>query len=277
MSQLLVYMQNQSLSGMDNLLQEAVFLVWILGVIVIGINCITEGHLFGAGMIQNYIITLLKIGAFLFIVGNWKEIAVDVIFKSFEVAGITAGNLTEMQTPSGIFMTGFKLCKDVWAGIFRTSDWHIVLGIMPLLLLQWATCLTIVVAFGMMAIRFFLSVIEFYIFAGLSIILIPFGMVPRLQFLFDNVITGLFRFGIKYMTMIFVLGIGQGFFSTATTPLAADSSVDMLLKAAVSVILYMMIVIEIPNIVSAMIYGSPSTSSSAMSMIGRVAGKFGPG
>ena len=55
-----------------------------------------------------------------------------------------------------------------------------------------------------------------------------------------------------------------------------DSSVDMLLKAAVSVILYMMIVIEIPNIVSAMIYGSPSTSSSAMGMIGRVAGKLGP-
>jgi P-type conjugative transfer protein TrbL len=269
-------MKEQSLAGMDNLLPEAVFLVWILGVIIIGINSITEGHLFGAGMIQNYIITLIKIGAFLFIVGNWREIAIDVVFKSFEIAGITAGNLTEMQTPSGIFMTGFKLCKDVWGSIFRFADWQIVMGIMPLLLLQWATCLTIVLAFGMMAIRFFLTVIEFYVFAGLSIILVPFGMVPRFKFLFDNVISGLFRFGIKYMTMIFILGIGQGFFSTATTPLEADSSVDMLLKAAVSVILYMMIVIEIPNIVSAMIYGSPSTNSSAMGMIGRVAGKLGP-
>ena len=269
-------MQEQSLAGMDNLLSEAVFLVWILGVIIIGINSITEGHLFGAGMIQDYIIVLIKIGAFLFIVGNWREICVEVIFKSFEIAGITAGNLTEMETPSSIFMTGFKLSKDVWASIFRFSDWKIVMGILPLLLLQWATCLTIVLAFGMMAIRFFLTIIEFYVFSGLSIILVPFGMVPRLQFLFDNVISGLFRFGIKYMTMIFILGIGQGFFSTATTPLEADSSVDMLLKAAVSVILYMMIVIEVPNIVSAMINGSPSTDSSAMGMIGRVAGKLGP-
>ena len=247
--------------GMQNLLPEAIFLVWILGIITICVQSIMDGHLFGAGALQNYIVVLIKIGTFLFIVGNWQEIAIDVIFKSFEVAGLTAGNIATPVDPSTIFMSGFIMVQDVIAGVFGRSGWQVVLGTLPLLLLQQSICLVIILAFGYMAIMFFVANLEFYVCASLSIILVPFGMIPFFRSLFDTVVAGLFRNGVKYMTMLFVLGIGQNFFQASNTALAADSAWQYLLKAAVGVVMYAFIVSRIPTYVSAMIQGSPSSDS----------------
>lgn len=265
----LTYLQTQCITAMGNLTGEAVFLVWIFGIITIGIHSITDGHLFGSGMVQNYIVVLIKVGVFLFMVGNWQEISIDVIFKSFELAGQVASNYETAISPSNIFMTGFTMTKNVMAAVFKTTDWYMVLGNLPLLLLQLNVCLVIIAACGYMAIMFLLVNIEFYIFAGLSIILVPFGMVPQLRFLFDNVISGLFNFGVKYMTMVFVIGLGHTFLFSAAT-LEATSSIDVLLKSAVGVIVFTFLVIRVPDLVSGMIYGAPSRDS-GLGMLGNAA------
>lgn len=256
----LTYLQNQCVAAMGNLAAEAVFLVWILGIITIGIQSITDGHLFGAGMIQNYIVVLMKIGVFLFIVGNWQEITIEVIFKSFLVAGQVASNFETVISPSKIFMAGFEMTKSILAAVFKTTNWMVVIGNLPYLLLQLNVCLLIIAACGYMAIAYLLVNIEFYAFAALSIILVPFGLVPQLRFLFDNAIAGLFRYGVKFMAMVFVLGLGYTFFFDQKA-LAADSAPDVLLKSAVGAIVFTFLVVRIPDLVSSMINGSPSHDS----------------
>ena len=256
----LTYFQNQCVTAMGNLASEAIFLVWILGVITIGIQCILDGHIFGSGMIQNYIVTLIKISAFLFIVGNWHEITIDVIFKSFELAGQVASNYETTISPSKMFLAGFEMTKLIFGAIFKTTNWMIVLGNLPLLLLQLNVCLLIIAACGYMAIAYILVNIEFYVAAALSIILVPFGMVPQLRFLFDNVISGMFKYGVKFMTMVFVIGLGYTFFFNQAT-LAADSAPEVLIKSAVGAIVFTLLVVRLPDLVCGMISGAPSHDS----------------
>ena len=152
------------------------------------------------------------------------------------------------------------MTQKVMEAVFQTTDWKIVFGNLPLLFLQLNICLLIIAACAYMAISYLMVNIEFYFFAALSVILVPFGMVPQLSFLFDNAITGLFRYGVKFMTMVFIVGLGNSFYFSPTT-LAADSAPDVMIKSAVGAIVFTFLVIRVPDLVSGMISGAPSQDS----------------
>ena len=267
----LSFFQTQCLVGMNNLMSEAYYLVWILGIITLCVRLVTEGHVFGSGSWTAYIMVTFKVGIYLFLVQNWHEFSIDIIFKSFEVAGLEAGNIqTNKIDVSGIMMTGFRLTQNLLMSIMQTTGWQIVMGILPLLLLQTFAILAIILAFGFMAMQFFLVTVEYYVFAAAAIILIPFGMIPQFKFLFDSVISGLFKIGVKYMIIIFVTGLGQTFFSSAA--LAADSAPGIILQAVISVFVYAAVIITMPSVISGMIQGSPSSGSGVASIVSTATG-----
>ena len=57
------------------------------------------------------------------------------------------------------------------------------------------------------ALQLFLTIIEFYIFAALSTIFIPFGVFRHTKFLFDQTIRGLVSFGCKMMGTFFLIAV----------------------------------------------------------------------
>lgn len=259
LNDLLTYFQDQCLAGLNRLLPEALFLVWVLGIILICLQMVTQGQIFGSGLWQKTIITVLKIGAFIFLVTNWEEISIKVIFKSFEVAGQTAGNFSEQVRPSEILMHGFILTKEVLAGVWTAA----LAGSFLLMLVKLVMCLAIIAAFAYIAITVFLVNIEFYLTAALSVILLPFGMIPYLKFLFDNVVSAMFSFGVKYMVITFLIGLGSAIFSSWNTALGVDTPPMDLIKAVVGVAVWCVMCLQIPGLVSGMIYGSPSYDSGA--------------
>lgn len=254
---LLTYFQTQCLNGLNYLLPEALFLVWIFGVILICLRIMTKGMIFGKGSWQNYIITTLKIGVFIFLVTNWEEIAINIIFKSFEVAGQTASNVSVNVKPSGILSLGFTITQQVFADVLKSF----IMNAFFVAVLRLLMCLVIVGAFAYMAILFFLVTIEFYLTASLSVILIPFGMISYLKFLFDNVVSAMFSFGVKYMTMVFILGLGASLFTSWNVSLDANTQWQDLAKVAVGIGVYCVMCLKIPELVSGMIHGEPSYDS----------------
>ena len=261
------YLQTQCLVGMSNLVNEAYLLVFLLGIIVLVLRLVTDGHIFGGGSWTTYILMILKIGAFIFLVKNWQKITIDILLKSFEVAGMTAGNISVANIDaSGIFTMGFKMTQNLLTSVTKTCGWQIVMGILPLLLLQMTAVVLIILAFGFMALQYFLISVEFYVFASAAVILIPFGMVPKLKFLFDNVVSGLFSLGVKYMTIIFIIGLGQSIFSESA--LAANSGPEVILRALVGVLVYAAMITMIPSLVAGMIHGSPDGDSRAAGIVG---------
>ncbi|MDR3560568.1 MAG: type IV secretion system protein [Negativicutes bacterium] len=259
LNDLLTYFQDQCLAGLNYLLPEALFLVWVLGIILICLQMVTQGQIFGSGSWQKTVITVLKIGAFIFLVTNWEEISIHLIFKSFEVAGPVASNYSQAVRPSEILMHGFVLTKEVLAGVWTAA----LTGSFFLMLVKLAMCLAIIAAFAYIAITVFLVNIEFYLTAALSVILLPFGMIPYLKFLFDNVVSAMFSFGAKYMVITFLLGLGSAIFSSWNTALGADTPPLDLVKAVVGVAVWCIMCLQIPGLVSGMIYGAPSYDSGA--------------
>ena len=257
LNDLLTYFQAQCLNGLKSLLPEALFLVWAFGIILICMRMITQGNIFGSGSWQSYIIMTLKIGVFVFLVTNWEDITINIIFKSFEVAGQTASNISANVKPSGILSLGFTITQNVFADVLKSF----IMNAFFVMALRLLMCLVIIAAFSYMAIMFFLVTIEFYLTASLSVILIPFGMVPYLKFLFNNVVSAMFSFGIKYMTMVFILGLGANLFTSWNVSLDANTQWQSLAQVAVGVVVYCVMCLKIPELVSGMIHGAPSHDS----------------
>jgi len=199
----------------------------------------------------------LKIGVFVFLVTNWEDITINIIFKSFEVAGQTASNISANVKPSGILSLGFTITQNVFADVLKSF----IMNAFFVMALRLLMCLVIIAAFSYMAIMFFLVTIEFYLTASLSVILIPFGMVPYLKFLFNNVVAAMFSFGIKYMTMVFILGLGANLFTSWNVSLDANTQWQSLAQVAVGIVVYCVMCLKIPELVSGMIHGAPSYDS----------------
>lgn len=257
LNDLLTYFQTQCLNGLNFLLPEALFLVWAFGIILICMRIITQGNIFGSGSWQSYIITVLKIGVFVFLVTNWEEITINIIFKSFEIAGQTASNISVNVKPAGILSLGFTITQQVFADVLKSF----IMNAFFVMALRLLMCLVIIAAFAYIAIMFFLVTIEFYLTASLSVILIPFGMISYLKFLFNNVVSAMFSFGVKYMTMVFILGLGASLFTSWNVSLDANTQWQDLAQVAVGVVVYCVMCLKIPDLVSGMIHGSPSHDS----------------
>jgi len=249
------YFRDQCLAGMQNLTPEANFLIYVFGVFEI---CMMWGAFFGDVDPKDYIIKILKIGAFVFIVANWKEISIDVFFESFKTAGLTASNTTTAADPSSVLNKGIFLTKDVLDAIIETSGWQTVLGTLSTWIVKLLFCIVVMCGFGWMAMQLVLLNIEYYIFAALSIILIPFGMIKYTTFLFQGVIRAVFAFGIKIMVITFIFGIGIKIFNGWTTSISAESKIEELVQASFGAMIYAFLVWKIPNIASSIISGMPS-------------------
>lgn len=65
----------------------------------------------------------------------------------------------------------------------------------------------IIFAHCWIALQVFLTLIEFYIYAALSTIFIPFGVFRHTKFLFDQTVRGLISFGLKLMGTFFLIAV----------------------------------------------------------------------
>lgn len=142
-----------------------------------------------------------------------------------------------------------------------------------------------------MALQVTITLIEYYMVTSLGVILLPFGMLRYTKFLYSQLVKGFFTFGIKLMTVYFICGLaghvmtGLGKIMVAKHEQATSDSIvaasggmlnDDIAKIIVNpdyfdksvnygdVLNFMLFYIimgylvwKIPNLVSAMVSGSP--------------------
>ena len=157
-----------------------------------------------------------------------------------------------------------------------------------------------------MALQVTITLIEYYMVTSLGVILLPFGMLRYTKFLYSQLVKGFFTFGIKLMTVYFICGlaghvmtglgkimVGKHEQATANSIVAAsggmlnddiaqiivnpdyfDKSVNYgdVLNFMLFYIIMGYLVWKIPNLVSAMVSGSPQldAGSALRSAIGGV-------
>ena len=269
---LLSFFPNSSVAGFEHLLPYAVELLVSLAIIDIA----TTWTLYDGQFKLSQICTkIIKYGFFFFLVYNLPTM-IDMIAESFKIAGLTAAGIdtqADFIMPSALLDKGFAACGNVWESysVTNTPAGTIIVTIIAMALTLGA--------FFFIALQVLLTQIELYIFAGLAVILVPFGALGYTSFLFQRVVSAVFSFSVKLMVMYFLVGLvnanigdvsnflatGQGANGTAQA-----STLAVMIKHSLSMLTLGLIVWKVPELAANIMSGNPTFTAGGA--IGTMAG-----
>jgi type IV secretion system protein TrbL len=244
--------------------------VKFLTTILIGIDITLAGLFWAMGgedVIGRFLRKILFVGAFALIIGSFSSLA-DIIFKSFAQAGLTAGGgamtADDLMKPGVVASTGFSAA---WPLVEQASE---LMGFtsffdnfltIAVLLFAWVL---VIIAFFILAVQMFVTIIEFKLTTLAGFILVPFALWNRTGFLAERVLGNVVSSGIKVMVLAVILGIGSTFFSEFTAALGgSEPDIGMAMSLVLASLSLLGLGIFGPSIASGLISGGPQLGAGA--------------
>jgi type IV secretion system protein TrbL len=238
---------------------------------LIGID-ITLAGLFWAmsgedDVIGRFLKKILYVGAFAFILNSFSTLA-DIIFRSFAQAGLTAGGGTltadDLLKPGRLAGTGFQAA---WPLLHQASQ---MLGFttffdnfvtIAVLLFAWGL---VIVAFFILAVQLFITIIEFKLTTLAGFVLVPFSLWNRTSFLAERVLGNVVSSGIKVMVLAVIVGIGSNFFSQFVSALQGqEPDIGQAMSLVLASLALFGLGIFGPGIASGLVAGAPQLGAGA--------------
>ncbi|MCA1399540.1 P-type conjugative transfer protein TrbL [Bradyrhizobium sp. BRP56] len=180
---------------------------------------------------------ILYVGAFAFIIGNFKGLA-DIIFNSFSGIGLKASGGTlspaDLARPGFVAAAGFTAAHPLLEEASQFSGFDVLTNLPTIVILLFCW-IVIVLAFFVLSIQLFVTLIEFKLTTLASFILVPFALWGKTAFLAEKTLGNVVASGVKVMVLAIVVGIGSTIFgqlaSTLTRPVDIASAMSLLLAA----------------------------------------------
>ncbi|SFM50336.1 type IV secretion system protein TrbL [Bradyrhizobium sp. Rc3b] len=208
---------------------------------LIGIDLTLAGLAWSMRADDHIMVTLAKkvlyVGAFAFIIGNFKSLA-DIIFASFSSIGLKAsgGSLSaaDLARPGFVASAGFTAAHPLLEETGQFSGFDVLTNLPTILILLFCWIL-IVLAFFILSVQLFVTLIEFKLTTLASFILVPFALWGKTAFLAEKTLGNVVASGVKVMVLAIIIGIGSTIFgqlaSTLTKPVDIVSAMSLLLAA----------------------------------------------
>ncbi|MBP2427418.1 P-type conjugative transfer protein TrbL [Bradyrhizobium elkanii] len=180
---------------------------------------------------------ILYVGAFAFIIGNFKGLA-DIIFNSFSGIGLKASGGTlspaDLARPGFVAAAGFTAAHPLLEEASQFSGFDVLTNLPTIVILLFCW-IVIVLAFFVLSIQLFVTLIEFKLTTLASFILVPFALWGKTAFLAEKTLGNVVASGVKVMVLAIIVGIGSTIFgqlaSTLTRPVDIASAMSLLLAA----------------------------------------------
>ena len=264
-------------SGFGLLAGDVAFLTSVL----VGID-ITLAGLFwamnGEGNIPAQLIKkVLFVGFFALLLNNFKSLA-DVIFNSFAGLGLKATGVSmtaaDLMRPGFLASTGFTAAKPLLekAGeLIGITSFFTNFVTITVLMLAW---LIVLLAFFVLAVQLFITIIEFKLTTLAGFVLVPFGLFGQTSFLAERVLGNVITAGIKLMVLAIVVGIGSSLFGSLIRP-AAEITLTQAASTILAATAVFGLAIFVPAIAAGLVSGAPQLG--AGSAVATAAGVAGAG
>lgn len=238
---------------------------------LIGIDITLAGLFWALGgeqdVMAKFLRKILYVGAFAFIIGSFSTLA-DLIFRSFAAAGVTAGGggitADDLLKPGTLAGTGFTAA---WPLLQQISDLVGPVGFftnfltISVLLIAWVL---IILAFFILSIQVFVTIIEFKLTALAGFVLVPFALWNKTSFLAERVLGSVVSSGIKVMVLAVVIGIGTNFFSEFTASLqGSEPDIVKALSLTLAALTLFGLGIFAPGIATGLVSGAPQLGAGA--------------
>lgn len=238
---------------------------------LIGIDITLAGLFWAMGgeqdVIGRFVRKILYVGAFAYILTNFKTLA-DIIFHSFTTVGLTAGggamSADDLLKPGKLAGTGFAaawpLLQQVSKLMGFTSFFENFLTI-AVLLFAWAI---VILAFFILAVQVFVTIIEFKLTSLAGFILVPFALWNRTSFLAERVLGSVVSSGLKVMVLAVIIGIGSSFFSQFTAALQGqEPDIGQAMSLVLAALTLFGLGIFGPGIAAGLVSGAPQLAAGA--------------
>jgi type IV secretion system protein TrbL len=204
----------------------------------------------------------LWFGAFLYLVTAWPTLTRTVV-TSFMQTGLLAGggglSVADFTNPSTIAKYGLEVTAVIFARISSFSGLGAIKNL-PEVLLAGFSALGIVLAFFVMAIQVFITLLEFYLVSMLALILVPFGVFRHTAFLAERAFGMILAFGIKLMVLACITSAMLPVLVTLQLP--ADPAFKDILSLLLASLALAMLTWHAPSVAAGMMAGAPSLTAS---------------
>lgn len=244
--------------------------VHFLTATLIGIDITLAGLFWALGgeqdVMAKFLRKILYVGAFAFLIGSFSTLA-DLVFRSFAAAGVTAGgssiSASDLLQPGNVASTGFTAAWPLLQQIANlTGPVSFFTNFMTIAVLGVAWLL-VILAFFILSIQVFVTIVEFKLTALAGFILVPFALWGRTSFLAERVLGAVVSSGIKVMVLAVIIGIGSGFFSEFTAAPGSEPDLVKALSLALGALTLFGLGIFGPGIATGLASGAPQLGAGA--------------
>jgi type IV secretion system protein TrbL len=218
----------------------------------------------------------LFVGFFAYIIGNWNNLA-RIVFESFAGLGLKASGtgftVEDLMRPGRVAQTGLDAGRPLLDSISNLMGWIAFFENfiqIACLLFAWALVL---LAFFILAIQLFVTLIEFKLTTLAGFVLIPFGLFGKSAFMAERVLGNVISSGIKVLVLAVIIGIGSTLFSQFTAGFAGQTpTIDEAMAIVLAALSLLGLGIFGPGIASGLVSGGPQLGAGAAVGTGLAAG-----
>ena len=218
----------------------------------------------------------LFVGVFAWIIGNWNNLA-KIVFESFAGLGLKASgtdfSVTDLLRPGKVAQTGLDAGHPLLDSLSNLMGyWSFFENFIQIacMLFAWALVL---LAFFVLAIQLFVTLIEFKLTTLAGFVLIPFGLFGKSAFMAERVLGNVISSGIKVLVLAVIIGIGSTLFSEFTQGFnGATPSIDDAMAIVLAALSLLGLGIFGPGIANGLVSGGPQLGAGAAIGTGLAAG-----
>ena len=208
----------------------------------------------------------LFVGIFAYIIGNWNMLA-RIVFESFAGLGLMASgtgfSTAELLQPGRVAQVGLEAGQPILDSISDLMGWvsffenFIQIAV---LLIAW---LFVILAFFILAIQLFITLVEFKLVTLCGFVLIPFGLFGKTAFMAERVLGHVISSGIKVLVLAVIVGIGSTLFSEFTSALTGEPTIEDAMVIVLASLALLGLGIFGPGIATGIVSGGPQLGAGA--------------
>src|SRR5258708_5420908 len=263
-------------SGFGLLSGEVAFLATTLAAIDITLAAIFWSWAADEDIVARLAKKTLFVGVFAYLIGNWNSLA-RIVFESFAGLGLKASgtgmSTADLLSPGRIAQVGIDAGRpilDSISGLMGYISFFENFVQITVLLFAWIVGL---LAFFILAIQLFITLIEFKLTTLAGFVLIPFGLFGKTAFAAERVLGNVISSGVKVLVLAVIVGIGSTLFSQFTAGFGGNQPT---IEDAMSMVLAALALLGLgifgPGIANGIVSGGPQLGAGAAIGTGLAAG-----
>lgn len=208
----------------------------------------------------------IYVGAFAFIINNWHSLA-DILFRSFAGLGLTASGSSvaaaDLLRPGRLAAIGVDAARPILHQIGELTGWPDIFGNADTILVLFLAWVIVVIAFFVLAVQLFVTLIEFKLTTLAGFVLVPFALWNQTSFLAERVLGHVVSAGIKVLVLAVIVGIGAGLFGQFQAPAGTALTIDNALAVMLASFALLGLGLFGPSIASGLVSGAPQLGAGA--------------